>query len=323
MFHYINNIRSYSNSQSFPNITSLQVERCYHVEITTKSLDFKAVTLLKWLLKHPQGDESSLREHTDLPKENNETILVEIGPRFNFSTPFSTNCVNICQNVGLNEVTRLEASDRYLIGFSGCRPNIDKLIDLLSDRMTECRYTEENLPVNSFNEQLPQAKESWYKVSIMEIGRKALEDVNVKLGLAFGDWDLDYYTNLFQNVLKRDPTTVELFDCAQSNSEHSRHWFFRGKMIIDGVEQPRSLIRMIMDTQENSNANNTIKFSDNSSAIRGFKHVTIRPQCFDGPGPMKLQTVDNDLIFTAETHNMPTAVAPFSGATTGTGGRLR
>lgn len=308
--------------QTFPNIEKLQVEKCYHVETTT-TIEPKAKSLLKWLLKHPQGEESSLLEKTTLPAEKQQTFLIEIGPRFNFSTAFSTNCVNICQNVGLTQIIRVECSNRYLIGFSGSKPDLDKLIDLLSDRMTECPYTKENLPVNSFNEQLPQQQESWYKVPLLEEGRKALEEVNVKLGLAFGDWDLDYYTNLFKNILKRNPTTVELFDCAQSNSEHSRHWFFRGKMIVDGVEQPQSLIRMIMDTQKTSNKNNTIKFSDNSSAIRGFKHVAIRPQVFDGPGLVSLQTVDSDLIFTAETHNMPTAVAPFSGATTGTGGRLR
>lgn len=298
------------------------MEKCYHVETTT-AIEPKAVTLLKWLLKHPQGDESSLYEQTTLPAEMQQLFLIEIGPRFNFSTAFSTNCVNICHNVGLTQITRVESSDRYLIGHADEKPNLEKLVDLLSDRMTECPYTKDNLPVNSFNEQLPKSQESWYKVPVLEEGRKALEVVNEKLGLAFGDWDLDYYTNLFKNVLKRNPTTVELFDCAQSNSEHSRHWFFRGKMIVEGVEQPQSLIRMIMDTQKNTNANNTIKFTDNSSAIRGFKHVAIRPQVFDGPGVVSLQTVDVDLIYTAETHNMPTAVAPFSGATTGTGGRLR
>ena len=298
------------------------MEKCYHVE-TTAAIKPKAKDLLIWLLKHPQGDESSLFAKTTLPNEKDNLFLIEIGPRFNFSTAFSTNCVNICQNVGLTQVTRVEASDRYLIGYTGAKPNLEELVDLLSDRMTECPYTKDNLPVNSFNEQLPQTQESWYKIPVIEEGRKALEEVNAKLGLAFGDWDLDYYTNLFKNVLKRNPTTVELFDCAQSNSEHSRHWFFRGKMIVDGVEQPQSLIRMIMDTQKHTNPNNTIKYSDNSSAIRGFKHVAIRPQTFDGPGLVSLETVESDLIYTAETHNMPTAVAPFSGATTGTGGRLR
>lgn len=188
--------------------------------------------------------------------------------------------------------------------------------------MTQCSYTPENIPKNSFNENLPQT-EAWFFVPIIAEGRKALEDVNTKLGLAFDDWDIEYYFNLFHNNLKRNPTSVELFDCAQSNSEHSRHWFFKGKMIIDGIIQEKSLIDMIIDTQSTSNQNNTIKFSDNSSAMKGFHHEAIRPSNFTGPGVMKVEMTESDLIFTAETHNMPTAVAPFSGATTGTGGRIR
>ena len=196
------------------------------------------------------------------------------------------------------------------------------MLELLSDKMTQCSYTATNIPKVSFNENLPKT-EPWFFVPILEQGRKALEEVNRQLGLAFDEWDIEYYYDLFNNKLKRNPTSVELFDCAQSNSEHSRHWFFRGQMVIDGEEEDKSLIQMIIDTQTTSNQNNTIKFSDNSSAMRGFKHDAIRPSNFTGPGPMKIEQTESDLIFTAETHNMPTAVAPFSGATTGTGGRIR
>lgn len=276
--------------------------------------------VLQWLLKHPQS-EKELSKKSSLNSGNKNESIIEIGPRFNFSTPFSTNCLNICHNIGLVEIKRLEFSLRYLIELSE-NTNINELVDVLGDKMTQCVYTKDNLPKNSFDESLIK-KEDWHTVPILAEGRPALEKINAELGLAFGDWDLDFYTNLFKNVLKRDPTTVELFDCAQSNSEHSRHWFFRGKMIVDGEEKPKSLIRMIMDTQLNSNPNNTIKFSDNSSAIKGFQHKNIIPTNFTGPGPMKIAELNSDLIFTAETHNMPTAVAPFSGATTGTGGRLR
>lgn len=94
-------------------------------------------------------------------------------------------------------------------------------------------------------------------------------------------------------------------------------------MIVDGVEEDLSLIKMIINTQNHSNSNNTIAFSDNSSAIRGFTHQAIRPTKFTEPGEMILTEVNSDLIFTAETHNMPSAIAPFPGATTGTGGRIR
>lgn len=206
----------------------------------------------------------------------------------------------------------------------------EALVDILGDRMTQCQYTDENLPHKSFEERLPQKTrdDDWYLVPVLREGRAALEEVNQKLGLSFDKWDLEFYLHLFKNVLGRDPTSVELFDLAQSNSEHSRHWFFKGKMIIDGEVHEKSLIQLIIDTQKHSNQNNTIKFSDNSSAIRGYKHKTLRP-VFNIQGnkidasEMKVVDVNSDLIFTAETHNMPTAVAPFSGATTGTGGRIR
>lgn len=200
---------------------------------------------------------------------------------------------------------------------------MNEIVNILSDRMTECRYTSANTPINSFYESLPTKNEPWYFIPVLAEGRNAIIRENKKLGLAFDDWDLDFYTNLFQNILKRDPTSVELFDCAQSNSEHSRHWFFKGKMIVDNVAESKSLIQMIGETQKHTNPNNTIKFSDNSSAIRGFTHEALRPENIKGPGRILKKVVESDLIFTAETHNMPTAVAPFSGATTGTGGRIR
>ena len=142
-------------------------------------------------------------------------------------------------------------------------------------------------------------------------------------GLAFDNWDLDFYTDLFSSKLKRNPTSVECFDLAQSNSEHSRHWFFRGKMIIDGEEKKKALFDMIIETQSTTNQNSVIKFKDNSSAIKGFSTKILRPCETQRSSNFKLETLEKHLIFTAETHNFPTGVAPFSGATTGTGGRLR
>lgn len=306
-------------------VSGLSTEKCYHVELFPgKSLSDSDKQILRWILKNPQA-EDTLTKDSSLIKRDNHQILIEIGPRFNFSTPDSTNSVAICQSAHLGQVCRLEVSIRYLITFDKEIKDeesvIPLLLTILSDRMTQCQYTATNIPKESFNEQLPKSESSWRFIPLLQDGRKALEKVNTELGLAFDNWDLEFYTNLFQNVLKRDPTTVELFDLAQSNSEHSRHWFFRGRMIVDQVEQEKSLIRMIIDTQEHTNQNNTIKFSDNSSAIKGYKHKTIVTST--EPGAVKVVETESDLIFTAETHNMPTAVCPFSGATTGTGGRIR
>jgi phosphoribosylformylglycinamidine synthase len=244
--------------------------------------------------------------------------VIEVGPRFNFSTAESTNSVSICHSINLTSIVRIETSIRYAIEVDCITDDLEsKILNLLSDKMTQCRYTNDNIPKNSFDEKLPKEKEPWFYVPVLKEGRKALQEVNSKMGLAFDNWDLDYYTDLFTNILKRDPTSVELFDCAQSNSEHSRHWFFKGRMIVDGVEEEKSLIKMIIETQKHSNQNNTIKFSDNSSAIKGFKCKVLQPSSFFEPGKMETNEVELDLIFTAETHNMPTTVAPFPGATTG------
>ncbi|KAL1459392.1 hypothetical protein WDU94_011377 [Cyamophila willieti] len=88
--------------------------------------------------------------------------------------------------------------------------------------MTECVYSS---PLTTFSHGIKP--EPWFYVDVMSKGKVALQEVNQKLGLAFDDWDLDYYTNIFRNQLKRNPTSVECFDLAQSNSEHSRHWFFK------------------------------------------------------------------------------------------------
>lgn len=136
--------------------------------------------------------------------------------------------------------------------------------------------------------------------------------LNYFAGLAFDDWDLDYYTKLFLDKLKRNPTSVECFDLAQSNSER-RHWFFKGRVILDGKEEEKwsTLIDMIIDTQNYSNLNNVIKFSDNSSAIEGFQVPVLRPVETHKSSHFDLKDIKQHLIFTAERHNFPTGVAPF------------
>ncbi|CAH0560242.1 unnamed protein product [Brassicogethes aeneus] len=305
-----------------PEIKSLETEECFHVEVT-KSLSNEEKNILKWVLQNPHQPQS-LNSANFLKKTAATQLLIEVGPRFNFSTSNSTNAVSICNNLGLKQVTRLEVSRRYLLTITGkITSDLEtKLVGLLHDKMTECRYTPENIPKKSFNEKLTK-KENIYPVDILGKGPAALKALDKELGLAFDEADLKYYTNLFKNVLKRNPTNVECFDLAQSNSEHSRHWFFKGKMIVDGKEYKESLIDMILDTQKHTNQNNVIKFSDNSSAIKGYSHKSLRPVVPGTPSELKEVKTDSHLIFTAETHNFPTGVAPFSGATTGTGGRLR
>ena len=113
----------------------------------------------------------------------------------------------------------------------------------LFDRMTECIYAE---PLSNFDTDATAKPVTI--VPVMSEGRAALERVSKEMGLGFDEADLDYYTDLFVTKLKRDPTDVECFDMGQSNSEHSRHWFFGGKMVLDGEEKPQTLFKMVKAT---------------------------------------------------------------------------
>ena len=167
--------------------------------------------------------------------------VLEVGPRMTFTTAWSTNAVSICHACGLGATRRIERSRRYLLRTQG--PISDEAgppsSSAIHDRMTECPYSN---PLTDFASGVTPAPVG--TVPVMAEGRVALERINDELGLAFDDWDLDFYTALFRDRIGRDPTDVECFDIAQSNSEHSRHWFFKGRLVIDGEEMPKHLFQV-------------------------------------------------------------------------------
>jgi len=240
----------------------------------------------------------------------------------NFTTAWSTNAVSVCHSCGLKMISRIERSRRYLLLLDGPSTMSHELrasfLSLVHDRMTECPYPE---PLTTFETGIKP--EPVRMVPLREQGRQALVEINRKMGLGLDDWDLDYYTNLFVNDIKRDPTNVECFDLSQSNSEHSRHWFFRGRLVIDGKEITETLMKIVKSTYEANRNNSVIAFSDNSSAIRGYGITTLVPKKPSGPSAFTESKRTYNIIFTAETHNFPSGVAPFPGAETGTGGRIR
>jgi len=301
-------------------IQELATEQCFNVELT-ETLSGEEEQTLKWLLQETYEPEN-LTSSTVFKAEPSG-VVVEVGPRMNFSTAFSTNAVSICRSCGIDQVKRLERSRRFLLklkpGASLTSEQILAFANLVHDRMTECVYV---APLTSFaNTMTPEEVKL---IPVMAEGRAALESVNKSMGLAFDEWDLDYYTGLFKDKMKRDPTNVELFDIAQSNSEHSRHWFFKANLILDGEQLPHNLMELVSETLEARPDNSVVAFKDNSSAIRGNGHVDVLyPQTPGGPSKMEVQSRDLDLLLTAETHNFPCAVAPYPGAETGAGGRIR
>ncbi len=298
-------------------IEGLEAEVCFNVELEGL-LSAGELARLRWLLAEtfePEGfGEASFLDPSRGP-------IVEVGPRMTFTTAWSTNAVAVCRACGLDSIRRIERSRRYQLHAS--RPltegEVDAFTALVHDRMTECPYPR---PLTTFATGIePRPVRT---VPVLAEGRAALERLNREMGLAFDDWDLDYYTRLFREKLRRDPTDVECFDIAQSNSEHSRHWFFKGRLIIDGEEMPEHLMAVVRAPLEASPSDSSvIAFADNSSSIRGGAVPALIPARPGGPGPLAERELDLDITFTAETHNFPSGVAPFPGAETGTGGRIR
>lgn len=295
------------------NSIALTTEVCYYVR-SAHPLTTAESEQLQWLLGETYEPERLTME-TSLPSDR---PVLEVGPRMSFSTAWSTNAVSICHACGLGSIDRIERSRRYALPLDTPVQHREQLLGMVHDRMTECEYP---APLVSFDSGLtPEAVEV---IPLIEQGRQALETLNQTMGLAFDEWDLDYYSDIFLDKLKRNPTNVECFDIAQSNSEHSRHWFFKGKLILDGEALPHHLLELIQETLEANPGNSIIAFKDNSSAIRGCRIDTLIPQQSGKPSALREASVVYHPLLTAETHNFPSGVAPFPGAETGTGGRIR
>lgn len=295
-------------------ISTLNVEYCFNIlgafDLSTNE------EKLRYLLG------SNLKQSSvfDGKDDSSSCICVEVGPRLNFTSAWSTNAISILQSCGIDGISRIERSLRYIISFNKESVPIkdSEIFSALHDRMTEQIYRS---PIERFETTI--IPETTYEVNVIDGGKESLLQISQKLGLAFDDHDLEFYLNMFKNEMGRNPTNVECFDIGQSNSEHCRHWFFRGIMTLDGVPQKERLWDLVKAPYLANPNNSVIAFADNSSAIRGTKIKTLIPVTGRAASVMNLTEVDYDLTFTAETHNFPCGVAPFPGAETGTGGRIR
>ncbi|CAG35433.1 phosphoribosylformylglycinamidine synthase [Desulfotalea psychrophila] len=238
--------------------------------------------------------------------------VVELGPRMNFATAWSSNMVSICQATGLGIISRVERSRRYLVPAD---VDTQEFIAAHHDRMTECHYPQ---PITTFETGIKPAEV--YDVDLMSGGADALLNIP---GISMDEWDRNLYYDYFVNQEGRNPSIVEIMDLNNANSEHSRHGFFKAKQVIDGEEQEGTLFDLVTDTLDAHPAGSIIAFKDNSSVIAGHSFSALVPESPGQSCPFVRRDVTYNPLLTAETHNFPTGVAPFPGAETGTGGRLR
>ncbi len=190
--------------------------------------------------------------------------ILEYGPRLSFETAWSSNAVEICQRSGARSVRRLERSVRIGLNVPLSDAQVDEILAPLHDRMTEMRYPE---PLASFETGL--SPEPVRVIPLLAGGIAALQDFDQVYGCSWDASDLEFIAGIFRR-LDRDPTDVELFQIAQANSEHSRHWVFKGELWVDGVRVPeKNLMHVVKQPLAVSGPNSVIAFRDDSSAIRG------------------------------------------------------
>ncbi|MDZ4225507.1 MAG: phosphoribosylformylglycinamidine synthase, partial [Candidatus Andersenbacteria bacterium] len=244
--------------------------------------------------------------------------VIEVGPRLNFATAFSSTSVDILQRCGVKSVTRLEQSRRLALPRRLTEAERRQAVNLLHDRMTEMEYVQ---PLKSFDHGLRPALVR--VVPVLAKGRAALWEINKQLGLGWDEQDVEFCYNLFAVILRRDPTEVEVFQVGQANSEHCRHWFFRARLVIDGKGVEVSLMDLIKKPLRCNPGNSMLAFCDNSSAIYGGDVLMLVPSRPGEPSPFLRRETLLHAILTAETHNHPCGKAAGPGADTATGGRIR
>ncbi len=242
-------------------------------------------------------------------------------PRIGTISPWSTKATDIARNCGLNRVRRLERGIRFDISLHSADmlddQAIQKLLPAIHDRMTESVLLNADDAQLLFSQAEPAPVIS---VDILGGGRAALEQANTRMGLALSEDEIDYLIENF-TALGRIPTDIELMMFAQANSEHCRHKIFNASWIIDGIEQDTSLFNMIRESHRASPDGVLSAYSDNAAVIRGNSAKRFFPESDNAVYKAFDEAVH--IQIKVETHNHPTAIAPFPGAATGSGGEIR
>ena len=239
---------------------------------------------------------------------------VLLAPRPGTASPWSTKATDIMRNCGL-AVDRIERGITYrFTGDSALSPtDLQPVVHLLYDRMTEAVIDEVDA---LFAHVEPQPLQ---RIPLLERGRAALEGANGAMGLAMAADEIEYFHDAFLGM-RRDPTDVELMMFSVVNSEHCRHKIFNADWTVDQKRQPHSLFAMIRNTHQRQPQGTVKAYADNSGIIEGFATRVFRPLSNRSYGTAD-ETVH--ILIKVETHNHPTAISPYPGASTGVGGEIR
>ncbi|NRF15671.1 phosphoribosylformylglycinamidine synthase [Vibrio coralliilyticus] len=304
----VNKLLELCRELSLP-VTGIYAEFAHFAELSA-DLDSQEVEKLEKLLTYGP----TIEEHEPAG------LLLLATPRPGTISPWSSKSTDIANNCGLDKVVRLERGTAYYIETSAELSELQlvELKAILHDRMMEVVFTDFGSAAALFQvaEPAPVAD-----VDLLNGGRTALENANVTLGLALADDEIEYLYDAFVNKLDRNPTDIELMMFAQANSEHCRHKIFNADWTIDGVKQEKSLFKMIKNTFETTPENVLSAYKDNAAVMVGSDVGRFFPN------PETRQYGYNQgkahILMKVETHNHPTAISPWPGASTGSGGEIR
>ena len=280
--------------------TALTAEHWYFVE-TDGTLEGEELARLKDLLGIPAA----------LPPESRGQLLL-VTPRLGTISPWASKATDIAHNCGFAAIRRIERGVAY-----HTKSKVDA--GRLHDRMTESVLDSIDAAEQLFHHVAPQPLTT---VDILAGGRTALVRANGELGLALSEDEIDYLVDNFTKA-GRNPTDVELMMFAQANSEHCRHKIFNASWTVDGADQPLSLFGMIRESHKAHPEGTVVAYSDNAAVIEGAPIRRFFPQPGEGGGSYSYVEDATHILAKVETHNHPTAISPFPGAATGSGGEIR
>ncbi|NVB77137.1 MAG: phosphoribosylformylglycinamidine synthase [Kofleriaceae bacterium] len=294
-----------------PEVTSIDA-RWVHLVVADRTLTQGELDQLGQMLSYgpaeaPQPPSPRL--------ETVETVSFVITPRLGTVSPWSSKATDIARVCGLSAVTRIERGLEYAI--IGKSIDVPKIAALLSDRMTESvimRETDLHKVVGAPGEPRPLAF-----VALGADGAKTLREASNRLGLALADDEIEYLVARY-GELGRDPTDVELMMFAQANSEHCRHKIFNAEWFVSGEKMDRSLFSWIKRSTENAPTGVLSAYKDNAAVVEGHVAERFFP---DADGVYRGHEEPSHILGKVETHNHPTAISPFPGAATGSGGEIR
>jgi phosphoribosylformylglycinamidine synthase len=287
--------------------------RFVHFASVTRSLVTSESTVLSALLTYGPREEKAAASAATA------TQLILIVPRPGTISPWSSKATDIAHVCGLSVLDRVERGVAYSIAATSelDRSALERLAPVLHDRMTEAALFAYDDAARLFAHGEPRKLAS---VDLLGGGRDALVRANANLGLALSDDEIDYLVESFKK-LGRNPNDVELMMFAQANSEHCRHKIFNASWIIDGEPQKKSLFAMIRNTHAHNPNGVLSAYRDNAAVIEGWSGQ----RWFPNPDTRNYQyhAEPIDILMKVETHNHPTAISPFPGASTGSGGEIR